>query len=167
MKISLGFESYPYSMQSSRTRAAISARPARGGFRGYGAGKTTQDVANELEVQYKIVETFVDMEEDFIIEIMETSLAEDVEKIVASLGAISEHGISTADTDRIEQRFREALTQRRFDGVIPGVPTLSAMRGVSHLLPQPYSRRNPSRPSFVNTGLYRSAFRAWVEDLEM
>jgi hypothetical protein len=47
-----------------------------------------------------------------------------------------------------------------------GIKTLAARRGVSHLLPHPYSKNNPPRPSFIDTGLYRKSFRAWVEDIE-
>lgn len=152
-------------MRSSRTRAAFTNKPSRG-FGSYGSGKNTREVAEELEAKYKIVETFVDMEEDFIIDILENSLADDVEKIIANLGKIPRTGISTRETDRIENKFRYYIQSEKFNGVIPGVPTLASLRGVSHLLPQPYSRKNPSRPSFQDTGLYKSSFRVWVEDLE-
>jgi hypothetical protein len=36
------------------------------------------------------------------------------------------------------------------------------MRGVNHRFMHPYARR-PSRPSFIDTGLYVANFTAWVD----
>jgi len=44
---------------------------------------------------------------------------------------------------------------------IPGVPTKAALRGVNHRLKHPYRRRG-ARPSFVDTSLYMSSFKAWA-----
>jgi hypothetical protein len=39
----------------------------------------------------------------------------------------------------------------------------AATAGVNHRKKKPYAKANPARPAFVDTGLYQSAFRAWVE----
>jgi hypothetical protein len=71
-------------------------------------------------------------------------------------------GLSTEETDKIETRFKQNLRRRRYDGVIPGVPTQTSLKGVSHLFMKPYARHG-FRPSFIDTGLYMNSFRAWVE----
>jgi hypothetical protein len=131
----------------------------------YGEGKTTVEVANELESKYHIVETFWEMEEDNFVELLEDSFAEDIEEVMQMGQVPKAGGISDKETDKIETKFRQSLTSQRFDGVISGVPTLAAQRGVSHLMQHPYARRGP-RPSFIDTGMYMRSFRAWVEDVE-
>jgi hypothetical protein len=128
----------------------------------YGQGKTTREVAAELETKYKIVETFYEMEEDYIVSLIEDSIGADLEK-VALMNKPSKKGFSDADTDKIEKRFRQSLSSQAYDGMIPGVPTLASIRGVSHLRKHPYAQRG-SRPSFIDTGLYSRSFRAWVEE---
>ena len=67
-----------------------------------------------------------------------------------------------AETD-IETEFRHYLSQQRFDGVIPGVPTQAALRGVNHRLADPYAKSNRPRPSFIDTGTYEASFKVWTE----
>ena len=72
--------------------------------------------------------------------------------------------MSFEETDKIEQKFRSNLMRQRYDGMISGVPTLASLKGVSHVRSHPYAKANPQRPSFVDTGMYRDSFRAWVEE---
>jgi hypothetical protein len=58
--------------------------------------------------------------------------------------------ISGLQLAKIEAMFRDSLSQGKFDGVIHGVPTKAATRA--------------SRPSFVDTGLYRRSFKAEAEN---
>jgi protein-disulfide isomerase-like protein with CxxC motif len=58
--------------------------------------------------------------------------------------------MSFTETDKIEQRFKQDLSRRKFDGVIYGVPTKAAQR--------------ESRQSFIKTGRYRNSFKAWMEE---
>jgi hypothetical protein len=62
-------------------------------------------------------------------------------------------------TSKIERRFKEFLTNKEMDGQ-PGVPTKAALAGRSKRFKRAYAKR-PSRPSFVDTGLYRGAFKSW------
>lgn len=64
----------------------------------------------------------------------------------------------------IEDRFKQAISMREFDGRIPGVPTQASLRGVNHRMKRPYVKRGP-RPSFRDTGTFSSSIRSWV-DLE-
>lgn len=170
MKLHLGFENYPYAGRyetaSPLTKSAKSRRPRvlSRSQQNYGQGKTTLEVANELESRYHIVETFWEMVEDEFVDQLEESFADDIEEVIA-MGGTSRTGISDRDTDRLEAKFRQYLQSRKFDGVIPGVPTTAALRGVSHLRQHPYAKR-PPRPSFIDTGMYQRSFRVWVEDID-
>lgn len=131
----------------------------------YGEGKTTTDVAADLEARYKIVETFWEMEEDNFVEVIEEAFADDIENVMQMGQVPKTGGISDKETDKIEKKFMQNLQSRKYDGVLPGVPTTAAQRGVSHLHRHPYAKRAP-RPSFIDTGMYQRSFRAWVEELD-
>jgi hypothetical protein len=143
-------------VKSKRTRKRLT-KPQRA----YGEGKTTLEVAQELEDKYHIVEKFLEMEEDRINELagdVITDAFEDIEKFTRH-----KWKKRTKAMEGIESRFRANLVGRKYDGVLSGVPTMAAIRGVSHLNQHPYAKR-ASRPSFIDTGMYMRSFRAWLED---
>lgn len=167
LKLNFGFENVPYVERYSPSspltaRAKRKPKTMTRAQESYGQGKTTVQVAKDLEQRYHIVETFYAIEEKSITKMLEEAFAEELEdvKIMARPSAKS---ISDAVTDKIEAKFRRSLTSRAYDGVIPGVPTLASLRGVSHLRQHPYAARAP-RPSFIDTGLYQRTFRAWVTE---
>jgi hypothetical protein len=127
-----------------------------------GKGKTTGDVAEILEHKYHIMATFAQIYDRQIREAATKSIQGAVSTmIIRGVGSTKRHPLAGA-TGEIEHLFKQALSQRAFDGKITGVPTLAALRGVSHRFKRPYARR-PARPSFIDTGLYQSSFRAWVD----
>jgi hypothetical protein len=144
MKLMLGFESISYSV-AAPIRRRVKIRPTKS----YGQGKTTSEVSKDLEERYKIVDTFYTMEEDYIIDLIEEQAALDIDEIM-TMEAPSNKGVSFTETDKIEERFRQDLSRRKFDGAVYGVPTKAAQR--------------ESRQSFIKTGRYRSSFRAWMEE---
>jgi hypothetical protein len=156
LKLHLGFDSVPYSYPPKSTRKGRISP-------GYGAGKTTAQVAKELEQTYGIVEAFYNMEEDYLVRKIEDVMGEELEEVITMSRTTRKKAISDETTDLIEARFRRDLAARKYDGIIPNVPTTSSLRGVSHLRRHPYAKRGP-RPSFIDTGLYRASFRAWVEE---
>jgi hypothetical protein len=167
MKFQLGFESHAYTdryeRQSPLTPSVKRRRPQTLSRtqQEYGRGKTTNQVAQELENKYDVVETFFNMEADkLIVPIIETAYADALELRLSGLptGAILKH----EDAARIETRFRRNLSGRKYDGVIRGVPTLTSLRGVSHLRKKPES--GVPRPSFIDTGMYQRSFTVWMED---
>lgn len=171
MKLVFGFESfsYPtrYSAKSPLTASVKKRKPKSGLTRSqkiYGQGKTTVQVAEELEDKYHIVATFSEMNSDFFTSLFEDVFVEQFEEI-ATMRKSSKKGLMSKQTDKIEARFRESLSKQRYDSVIPGVPTLASLRGVSHLRQHPYAKSTP-RPSFIDTGMYQRSFRAWVEQDE-
>ena len=157
MKIMLGFESLPYTTRSSRTRAKLGkgVRIAKG----YGEGTTSAEVAKELEERYNLVDTFYLGVEDELSSALEEFYGEKIEAIMMEKPPKKILGDEL--TSKVEEEFRKYLLKEEH-----GIHTLAARRGVSHLSPQPYSRKNPPRPSFIDTGLYMKSFRAWIEDEE-
>ena len=156
MKLNLGFEKYPYTMKSSRTRKILGKGAKI--YPSYGAGKDTAEVAQELEEEYKVVEIFWDIYGDTISENLTDAYGDAIQAVV-DLSEFPKKVVSDEFTQSIQEDFRGYLDHEEH-----GIKTMAAARGVSHLLPHPYSKNNPKpRPSFIDTGLYRSAFRAWVE----
>ena len=122
---------------------------------------TTGDVAEILEAKYHIVETFFETHENEIVGMLEQSVEDALQNIV--LGAPAGASFSAqAETD-IGALFKTWLSARGMDDTAtPGVPTEAARRGVSHRFLHPYAKR-PSRPSFIDTGLYEANFIAYSD----
>jgi hypothetical protein len=161
MKLQLGFENIPYSGVRAALPPSMGKRLARRpspAQLAYGQGKTTGEVATDLEKKYGIVEKFYTLEENFIVDAFENSYLNAME-----LGMLSgSWGVTWDPSITLEPKFKRSLSSKRFDGLIPGVPTLAAQRGVSHLRQAPFASRS-SRPSFIDTSLYQRSFKAWTE----
>lgn len=125
-------------------------------------GKTTGDVAQILEAKYGLMQAFVDMHRKVIEHEIETSMARTLETALIRGGKLPRGGPLAGAMSEIEHLFKDALTMQSYDFKIAGVPTAAALAGVSHRFKRAYVRR-PSRPSFVDTGLYMASFRAWVD----
>lgn len=119
---------------------------------------TTEQVAGWLEAKYHIMETFYEIHKTEIAEAMTASLTS------ALLG--QEMGAPLVDPmgdamQKVELLFREFLTMREMETLgIPGVPTEAALRGVNHRMKR---NHGPRRPSFIDTGLYETSFKSWLE----
>lgn len=131
---------------------------------------TTGDVAQILEARYGIMGMFYLLRGDDIQHAIEELFKDRLEAL--QLG--QPPGQFPAHLDDVEQSFRNFLDTRQMDGRAPGVPTQASLNGVNHRLKHPYrryiyrrgrrtNRRAPSRPSFIDTGLYQASFRAWIE----
>jgi hypothetical protein len=177
LKLHLGFEDHAYAARyepSSPLTATVKGKAPKRPTRGqqvYGEGKTTQEVAKDLETRYGLVEIFWSRVEDEFTEMLEDAFSDAIEQVMTvsemSVRDTGRAAVSGAlglskETEKIERRFRQALSGKEFDG-LPGVPTLAAQRGVSHLRRHPYAKRGP-RPSFIDTGMYQRSFRAWIEE---
>ena len=130
----------------------------------YADGSTpTGDVAEILEARYHVIELFYqELGADNVASALELGAARAIQDLFA--GAPPQTISLTAEAEgEIEQAFRLFLDQRELDGVVPGVPTQAAIRGVNHRLKKPYAKSNPERPSFVDTGAYQQSFKAWTE----
>jgi hypothetical protein len=124
-------------------------------------GETTGDVAEILEAHYHLIEVFT---EELGLDLISSAVGHAVDNSIRDMfsGAPAAGAHPAQDAfGEIEASFRLAIDQREFDGIIPGVPTGAALRGVNHRFKRPYLKTNPERPSFRDTGLYQASFKVW------
>lgn len=159
MKLVLGVHDMSYAAQFHTSTGAVKKGKSKAQV-GYGKGMTTGDVAQILERRYGVMQTFFDMEKGNIIQSLQSSMVGSIINMVN--GQPSPITPSAQALSDIETMFKQSLSNRVYDGVIKGVPTQAAERGVSHRFKKPYQRR-AARPSFIDTGLYQSSFTAWTE----
>lgn len=135
-------------------RSKAPPRTARGGT------KTTGQVAGYLENNYGLMQAYFSMYSRNISGQIEESMRDALESMM--MGAPATLNPMGAATSEIETDFKRALSLREFDGRLQGVPTKAALAGVSHRFKHPRAKR-PSRPSFIDTGLYQASFKSWVD----
>lgn len=128
-------------------------------------GTTTGDVAEILEEHYEVIGTFYAHHERDIIALLEDGMRGAIENRL--MGApVPSNPLAGAES-KIEEMFRKFLSDREIEqpahGVAPyTVPTMAAILGLSSRFK---GKKNPAgrRPSFIDTGLFQSSFRAWVD----
>lgn len=123
-----------------------------------GTSKTTHQVAEILEAKYHVIEHFVADNEKEIKEIIREQAKRDAHAMVKGRPVTPQGAL-----DKLKKMFRTYIMAKKLDGRVRGVPTLASLRGVNNRLKHPYARRAP-RPSFFDTGLYVSNFKAWIEE---
>lgn len=150
----LGVEDLPYPEEPQ-------GRDRRGRFKHLRSRRemTTGRVAEILEDKYGIIEAFAEMYADEIAEVF----SEDYEiELLEEFEGRRRPGTIRA-SKKIEKLFQLFIARKELDGVVEGVPTKASLEGKSS---RPAFRKSPKgqpRPSFEDTGLYESSFRAWVE----
>lgn len=122
---------------------------------------TTYDVARFLEARYHVFEFFARFNMPFIHSAVVNSAMGSMETALMGGPGGRQRAYAQATAD-IEDRFKQAISLREFDGRIPGVPTKASLRGVDHRKKNPYAKRGP-RPSFRDTSTLQTNLRAWVE----
>ena len=156
----LGVMDVPYAYDQTAAESKRNAkRPRKPGPR---ASTTTGEVAEILEAKYHVMETFYALHQDEIADTLMHTLVASFESLqLGSPGAAAqpfEEAVSY-----IEQEFKDFLSSGQMEKLgIPGVPTKAALAGVSHRFKHPYAQRGP-RPSFIDSGLYQSSFKFWVD----
>lgn len=120
---------------------------------------TTGDVAQFLEDKYGVMAAFYRVHEKDVVGAVEKSLGGALESLV--MGQVIDPWGSGMQT--IQSAFKNFIASQEVERVgIAGVPTQAALRGVNHRLKRPYARSNPRRPSFIDSSLYLTNFRAWM-----
>ena len=161
--IHLGVIDLPYNEAPSARRAPKASkhpRPHKSQAAKYG-NMTTGDVAEILEAKYHVMEIYWSLHEAQIAADLEESLSGALETILMG-GPAQAHGFEGA-LSKIEDGFKQMLSQRELDGLgYPGIPTKAAQAGVSSRFKSGYTKNRTPRPSFVDTSLYMSSFRAWA-----
>lgn len=121
---------------------------------------TTGDVADILEAKYHVMEHFSELHGDDIALFMADALAGSLETLAMGGPAGDPFATAAGQTESLFKTFLATKTLERYG--YPGVPTKAALKGVNHRFKHPYAKRDP-RPSFIDTGLYQSSFKAWVD----
>ncbi|EDG7301280.1 hypothetical protein B9I11_20335 [Salmonella enterica subsp. enterica serovar Bareilly] len=117
---------------------------------------TTGDVAEYLEEKYQIMQTFFDRYSNDIADLMTNDMAASLENMMA--GAPPARDPLAESMSRIHDLFVAFLDNTEMNG-LPGVPTRRALKGISRRFK---NKKGPPRPSFIDTGTYQAAMRAWV-----
>lgn len=119
-------------------------------------GITTGDVATLLEEKYSVMEKFVDLHKDDIIHAMENSIAGAIENTLA--GRESKADVFLGAYGKIEHQFHNyidfqehGIHLKKMDAPKAGPRKKRQYKKVDKTL------------AFVETGLYRQTFKAWVE----
>jgi hypothetical protein len=133
------------------------------GKRKTAANVSTGDVAEWLERRYGVMEAFYRQNEQAIADKLTQALVDAGEAIMQ--GAPVTIDPFGAGTSQIEDRFKQFLALQEMDKLgVPGVPTQAAQEGRSARFKRGKSKGGAPRPSFVDTGLYMSSMKAWVDD---
>ena len=128
--------------------------------KGQARASTTGDVAEILEAKYEVMQTFWNLHQDEIVNELHESLADEFDAILQ--GKPLSNNAFAGGTSEIETMFKKFLSEKEMDGLgVKGVPTKASLMGVSHRFKD--KKGTPGRPSFIDTGMYENAFKAWVE----
>lgn len=123
---------------------------------------TTGDVATILEEQYGIFDVFWEKHGDQIGADLLESIEGSLETALMG-GPVSGDPFASASA-KAEQMFKDFLSTQEVERVgLLGVPTRAALEGHSKRRKRPYAK-GKRRPSFIDTGLYQSSAKVWVED---
>jgi hypothetical protein len=125
------------------------------------ANTTTGDVAEILEANYGVMQEFYTLHESEIVQAVTNSLADSMDDYLAGM-PLSLDNISDEISGDIKDLFQKAILGKEFDGVIDGVATQASLGGVSHRKKKGRHRNKAVRPSFYDTHLYYSSFKAWI-----
>lgn len=108
--------------------------------------KSVKWVAEWIEKNYGLVEMFSKM--------YATQIAREVQETLFFYALRHKPYPRVMVLEKSTALFRKALTNKKFDGKIPGVPT-----GRSLTRKGKFKRKSYPRPSFVDTGLYRKSLQ--------
>lgn len=146
----LGVSDVPYSQSKARKKSPRASTV------------TTGDVAGWLEDEYHILEHFWQQHSPDVAADVENSLRGAVETMFMG-GPVNFDPFGGA-TSEIEKRMKLFISTQEIELLgYPGIPTQAALRGVNHRKKHPYSKKNKRRPSFIDTGLMESSYKAWAD----
>jgi hypothetical protein len=123
---------------------------------------TTGDVAEILESQYHVMQTFYILKQERIAGFLANSMANALQDRLNGR-TVGRNPMFDAE-QQIEAAFRgflDANEMNRLSVALTGTPvSAAAVAGVNPRKKHPYAKKNKARPSFIATGLYRASFRA-------
>lgn len=112
----------------------------------YLEGDQVSEVAHYLEKRFKVMETFIGMNEEMVADQVAKSFVSTLEM---------KPDQAKKDIGFIAKEFKESIEDKKFDGLGPDIPTVSSQKGIRWRKSSPY--RGLNRPSFLDTGTYKEA----------
>lgn len=123
-----------------------------------GKATTTGQVAEILEANYAVMQTFVDLHEGDIAD----ALADRMAGLLETSESTSLRGMREVDFPEVDRMFRDYLDAGEWERVTGNAPTIAAATGYRSRKKHP-TKQDQGRPSFIDTGLYRKSFRTWAD----
>ena len=147
---------------------------AYSGANGKSGTDTTGEVAEVLEAKYYVMETFFELRRDEIADWLAESVADEIENVMN--GNRPNFTPTMAAEQKIEAEFRAFLDAGEMSKLVGSLSEgesaafdwsktfdSAGKRGVNHRKKAGVNKNNAARPAFIDTGLYQTSFRAWVE----
>lgn len=135
---------------------------------------TTGEVAEHLEKKYAVMATFYELYQDKIAQWMADAVQDELDDVIAG-GHRKNYPFAAADA-KIEEAFRLFLDGNEMAHLVAGLSEGESAafnwkntfdgagkNGANKRKKAGKNQNNAARPAFVDTGLYRTSFRSWVE----
>ncbi|HSY75450.1 MAG TPA: hypothetical protein VK890_01260 [Bacteroidia bacterium] len=166
LTLHFGFVQTPYTSET-RFRPATSAKAAEKlkRKRGFRSTMTADKLANILEAKYNIVHTFSEVHDEDIRDIINNGFKEVAERMILERKGHSKASLKNlmkSATRQVEELFKAFLDNEEMNGRVEGVPSKAATKGKLGGRGR-ITRSGIARPTFVNTGIYKNSFRAWIK----
>jgi hypothetical protein len=117
----------------------------------------TSDVAEILEEKFHVMQIYADQNEDRIAQFIEDGVAGALESVLA--GAPINFDVFGSAIANIEDRFIEYI-----DGEEHGIKTKSKESPKAGARKKRQYKKVTNKTTFVDSGLYRNNFKAWVDN---
>jgi hypothetical protein len=159
----MGFVNTPYTAQTiARPVTSAKLEENRKRRRGFSKTMTAEKVAKILNSKYNILELFYGMYEKEINDIISSNFGQVASNMLSAgreLNKVSKKNLQPG-MQEIVGMFRSFIDNEEMNGR-PGIPAQASLMGIRHR--RGHRIRHGSRPSFVDTGIYKASFRAWVD----
>ena len=152
----MGFVNTPYTKKSKMAPVAFAKAQEGKRQRSFSRTRSATQVANILEAKYGIVQTFTDVHNEDIREILTDAFKDTIIKTFSERKKFSSDRMvqyMKSRTDQIEKLFRSFL-----DNEETGESVEAANKGN-----RTGRKSKTPRAPFIDTGIYRASFRCWAD----
>jgi hypothetical protein len=148
----MGFVNTPYTNEAKQAPVRTSKYYERlKRKRGFSRTMTAEKVANILEGKYNIVETFNEVYEQDINDVLHEGFKEVAEHVITNRGGVTRakmKNLMKPYTNQIQKMFKSFIDDEDMNGMIP----ITSKK-----------RDKRTKSLFIRTGIYKASFRAWIE----
>jgi hypothetical protein len=120
-------------------------------------GKSTGDIAEILEGKFDVMGIFAEKHSENIADMVAQGFADSIDNIFA--GAPENFDIYAGAMAKIENQFIEYI-----DSEEHAIPTKAKAIGAAGARKKRQYRKTGNKITFVDSGMYRNSFRAWVKE---